>query len=183
MISIVVGTDARQRIVVRDLTEPYAMPFELIDNFEHEFTFLGSDGPRLFFKTDVDAPRRRVIAIDLRAPKKKDWQELIPQAENTLTDVSLVGDRFIALYLQDASTEVKLFSLAASSSRTCNCRASARRPVSRASGTTASGPTGRRSTVFPAWPRRRASIGSIWPRAKAASSAGPRPSSTPSVMK
>ena len=112
VISIVVGTDARQRIVVRDLTEPYAMPLELIDNFEHEFTFLGSDGPRLFFKTDVDAPRRRVIAIDLRAPKKKDWQEIIPQAENTLTEVSLVGDRFIALYLKDASTEVKLFSLA-----------------------------------------------------------------------
>ncbi len=111
VISIVVGTDARQRIVVRDLTEPYAMPFELIDNFEHEFTFLGSEGPRLFFKTDCEAPRRRVIAIDLRSPKKKDWQEIIPQAENTLTDVSLVGDRFIALYLQDASTCVKLFSL------------------------------------------------------------------------
>ena len=111
VISIVVGTDARQRIVVRDLAEPYAMPVELIDNFEHEFTFLGSDGPRLFFKTDVDAPRRRVIAIDLRRPKKEDWQEIIPQAENTLTEVSLVGDRFIALYLQDASTEVKLFSL------------------------------------------------------------------------
>ncbi len=117
VISIVVGTDARQRIVVRDLTEPYAMPFELIDNFEHEFTFLGSDGPRLFFKTDAgtmhpwSAPRRRVIAIDLRSPKKKDWQEIIPQAENTLTDVSLVGDRFIALYLHDASTQVKLFAL------------------------------------------------------------------------
>ena len=111
VISIVVGTDARQRIVVRDLTEPYAMPFELIDNFEHEFTFLGSEGPRLFFKTDVDAPRRRVIAIDLRAPKQKVWQEIIPQAENTLKDVSLVGDRFIGLYLQDASTQVKLFAL------------------------------------------------------------------------
>ena len=76
VISIVVGTDARQRIVVRDLTEPYAMPFELIDNFEHEFTFLGSDGPRLFFKTDAgtmypwSAPRRRVIAIDLRAEEE-----------------------------------------------------------------------------------------------------------------
>ena len=111
VISIVVGTDARQRIVVRDLTEPYAMPFDLIDNFQHEFTFLGSEGPRLFFKTDLDAPRRRVIAIDLRAPQRKDWREIIPQAENTLTEVSLVGNRLIALYLQDASTAVKLFSL------------------------------------------------------------------------
>ena len=47
----------------------------------------------------------------LRAAKKKEWQEIIPQAANTLTEVSLVGDRFIALYLQDASTEVKLFSI------------------------------------------------------------------------
>ena len=117
VISIVVGTDARQRIVVRDLSEPYAMPVDLIDNFEHEFTFVGSEGSRLFFKTDAgtlypgSAPRRRVIAIDLAAPKKENWQEIIPQAENTLTEVSLVGDRFIALYLQDASTEVKLFAL------------------------------------------------------------------------
>ena len=112
VISIVVGTDARQRIVVRDLAEPYAMPTDLIDNFEHEFTYLGSEGPRLLFKTDVDAPRRRVIAIDLRTPQRKDWQEIIPQAEDALTGVSLVGDRLIALYLHDASTEVKLFSLA-----------------------------------------------------------------------
>jgi prolyl oligopeptidase len=112
VISIVVGTDARQRIVVRDLTEPYAMPIDLIDNFDHEFTFLGSEGPKLFFKTDVDAPRRRVIAIDLREPKQSNWQEIIPQAENTLTACSLVGDRFIASYLADASSEVKLFSLA-----------------------------------------------------------------------
>jgi prolyl oligopeptidase len=112
VISIVVGTDARERIVVRDLTEPYGMPLDLIDNFEHEFTFLGNEDTRLFFKTDVDAPRRRVIAIDLRTPKQKDWQEIIPQAENTLTEVGLVGDRFVASYLKDASSEVKLFSLA-----------------------------------------------------------------------
>ena len=111
VISIVVGTDARQRIVVRDLAEPYGMPVDLIDNFEHEFTFLGNDGPKLYFKTDVDAPRRRVIAIDLGKPKKDDWKEVIPQAENTLSEIGLVGDRFIALYLQDASTEVKLFAV------------------------------------------------------------------------
>lgn len=111
VISIIVGTDARNRVVVRDLSEPYAMPFELIDNFNHEFTFLGNDGPRLYFKTDVDAPRRRVIAIDLRKPKPADWQQIVPQVEDTLSEASLVGDRFIGLYLHDASTQVKLFGL------------------------------------------------------------------------
>ena len=99
--SIAVGTDERQRIVVRDLAEPYAMPVELIDNFEHEFTFVGNDGPVLFFKTDVDAPRRRLVAIDLRqAASRADWKEIIPQAEATLTQVSFVGNRFIACYLE-----------------------------------------------------------------------------------
>ncbi len=111
IISIVVGTDARERIVVRDLSEPYAMPFDLIDNFDHEFTFIGNDGPRLYFKTDLAAPRRRVIAIDLRQPKQKDWQEIIPQAEATLLEISLVGDRFVAQYLKDAASEVRLFAV------------------------------------------------------------------------
>ena len=45
------------------------MPVELIDNFEHEYSFVGNDGPVLFFKTDLDAPRRRLVAIDLRKPR------------------------------------------------------------------------------------------------------------------
>ena len=50
---------------VKDLAEPYGMPVELIDNFDNEFTFVGNDGPVFCFKTDLDAPRKRVIAIDL----------------------------------------------------------------------------------------------------------------------
>ena len=111
VISIVVGTDARQRIVVRDLTEPYAMPFDLIDNFEHEFTFLGSDGPRLFFKTDVDAPRRRVIAIDLRAAAAEGLAGDHPPGGRHAHRGGPRGRPLHRLYLHDASTQVKLFSL------------------------------------------------------------------------
>ncbi len=111
VISVAKGTDERQRILVRDLAEPYAMPVELIDNFDHEFTFVGNDGPRLFFKTDFDAPRRRLAAIDLRKPKSPDWKEIIPQVEATLTQVSFVGDRFIACYLKDVVTQAKVFAI------------------------------------------------------------------------
>jgi prolyl oligopeptidase len=111
IIAIMRGTDERQRIVVRDLAEPYAMPVELIDNFDHEYTFVGNDGPVLFFKTDLDAPRRRLMAIDLRQPKRVDGKEIIAQTEATLLQVSLVGDQFIACYLQDVVSRVKVFSL------------------------------------------------------------------------
>ncbi len=111
VISVAVGTDDRQRIFVRDLTEPYAMPAEVIDNFDHEYTFVGNDRSTLFFKTDRDAPRRRLVAIDLRRPKPADWREIIPQSDATLTQATLVGDRFIAVYLKDVVSRAKVFSL------------------------------------------------------------------------
>ena len=109
VISIAVGTDERNRVLVRDLSEPYAMPVELIDNFEHEYAFVGNDGPVLFFKTDREAPRRRLVSIDLRKPKPADWKQIIPQTEATLAQVTQVGNQFIANYLKDVASQAKVF--------------------------------------------------------------------------
>ena len=65
VITTALGSDERYRITVKELARPAAAPIELIDKFEHEYTFVGNDGPTLYFKTDLDAPRGRLIAIDL----------------------------------------------------------------------------------------------------------------------
>jgi len=106
-----VGTDEKFRITVKDLAEPYAMPVDVIDNFDHEYTFVGNDGPALFFQTDLDAPRKRLIAIDLRRPQPEHFREIIPQAKETLLGVSFVGNLFVAQYLQDVKPQVKVFSI------------------------------------------------------------------------
>lgn len=103
------GTDEKYRVTVKDLGEPLAMPIELIDNFDHEFTFVGNDGAVLYFQTDVDAPRRRVIGIDLARPQRAAWKEIIPQAEATLQQVNVVGNQFVAEYLKDVKPQVKIF--------------------------------------------------------------------------
>ena len=111
VITVSRGTDERFRIVVKDLAARDAAPVELIANFDHEYTLVGNNGPVLFFKTDLDAPRRRLIAVDLNHPAQRDWKELIPQAEATLAQVSFVGNRFIASYMKDVAARVKVFSL------------------------------------------------------------------------
>jgi prolyl oligopeptidase len=105
------GTDHRYRITYRDLEEPYGMPIDLIDDFENEYSFIGNDGPVFYFKTDRDAPRRRVIAIDTRKPQRSEWKEIIPQAKENLQGVGLIGNLFVASYLKDARSQVKLFAL------------------------------------------------------------------------
>ncbi len=103
------GTAQKQRVFIKDLTEPYGMPVELIDNFDNEYSYVGNDGPVFLFKTDLDAPRGRVIAIDLRKPAKAEWKEILPQTAEALESVSWVGNLLVADYLRDAKSLVKMF--------------------------------------------------------------------------
>jgi prolyl oligopeptidase len=110
VITIWKGTDDRFRITYRDLSEPYAQPVDLIEEFENDYTFIDNDGPVFYFRTDLDAPNGRVIAIDTRKPGRKEWKEIIPEAKEKLESVSMVGNQLIANYLKDAHSQVKLFS-------------------------------------------------------------------------
>ncbi len=101
------GTDDRYRVLYRDLQEPYALPVDLIDNFENEYSFIGNDGPKFYFKTNHEAPNGRVVAIDIRQPKAR--HEVIPEGPNALNGIGIVGNLFIAQYLKDAKSQVKLF--------------------------------------------------------------------------
>lgn len=111
IITVWQGTDDRYRIVVKDLTEPYGLPYELIDNFEHEYSFVGNDDQVLYFKTSLEAPQRRVIAIDLKKPAQKNWTEIIGQTDNAMDSVGIVGNMFICSYLKDAKTQIRLHAM------------------------------------------------------------------------
>lgn len=111
ILTVWVGTDDRYRILVKDLTEPYGIPFDLIDNFDHEFTFIGNDDQILYFKTNVDAPKRRIIAIDLKQPQRGHWKEIVPETENAMESAGIVGNMFVCDYLKDAKTQIRLHTL------------------------------------------------------------------------
>jgi len=109
VITIWKGTDSKYRITYKDLAEPYGMPVDLIEDFDNEYHLIDNDGPNFYFKTDLKAPKGRVIAIDLRKPDRANWKELIPEAGENLTSVGMVGNLFVAEYLKDAKTQVKIF--------------------------------------------------------------------------
>jgi prolyl oligopeptidase len=100
------GYDANA-VYYRDLGVPGAGVVRLLDEWDALYTFLGNDGPRFFFHTTRDAPRNRVISIDIRDPDQ--IVELIPEAKETLEGASYVGGHFVARYLKDASSLVRVF--------------------------------------------------------------------------
>lgn len=111
------GPYGTNQILYRDLRKPNAPIVELLMGFDSSYAFIGNEGGRFWFHTEKDAPRGRVIEIDVTKPDRTKWKTVIPEASEPLAGVSLVGDRFIASYLKDAATQVKSFALDGSSPR------------------------------------------------------------------
>lgn len=111
IISVWLGTDSRNLIFYKDLTNPYAEVVELVNQFEANYSFIENDDHIFYFRTDLNAPRGRVIAIDTHNPAQENWQEIIPQSEATLEGVNVLNNQFIADYLADAHTQIKIFDL------------------------------------------------------------------------
>jgi len=110
VINVSQGTDRRNRVFYRDLRSGDGEIVELLNDFDASYSFIDNDGPVFWFRTDLDAPRGRVIAVDTRRPSRDHWLEIIPETADTLGGVSAVGGRFVATYLHDAHTRVRMFS-------------------------------------------------------------------------
>lgn len=109
IISIRQGTDWRNRIFYKDLKAPQSRVVELLNDFDAAYHFIGNDGPVFWFRTDLSAPRGRVIAVDITKPARVNWKETIPEALEKLSNVSLVKNQFLVSYLKDARSAVKVF--------------------------------------------------------------------------
>lgn len=105
------GTDPRNRVLYQDLQTPDAPVVELLMDFDADYGFIDNDGPIFWFKTDLNASRHRVIAIDITKPERAHWKEIIPEAAETLTGVSAVNNQFVCAYLKDARSQIKVFGL------------------------------------------------------------------------
>ncbi len=105
------GTDERYEIVVKDLSDEQSEPRLLIAGFENDYALAGNDGKRFYFRTDRDAARSRIVAIDSDDADPARWRTVVPESPATLVAASILGDRLVARYLHDARTVVRLFSL------------------------------------------------------------------------
>jgi prolyl oligopeptidase len=105
------GTEEKNQIFYKSLGDSDAPVVELLAGFDAEYEFIGNDETTFWFKTDLHAPLRRVVAIDIDAPERDNWLEIIPEAKTVLLGASVVGDRFYASYLKDAASQVRVFEL------------------------------------------------------------------------
>lgn len=111
IISIWLGTDSKKLVFYKDITNPNSQVIELINQFEADYSFIDNDDHLFYFRTDLNAPKGRIIAIDTKKPTSENWQQIIPQTLEKLESVSILNNQFVADYLQDAHSQIKIFDL------------------------------------------------------------------------
>jgi len=102
------GTSPNVQIYFKNLTMSKAPVMPLIDKFEAEYSFIGNDGDKFFFKTDKSAPRGKVVSVKALEAQKK-WEDVIPQAQEVIDSYGFVNDEFIISYMKDAYSQVRIF--------------------------------------------------------------------------
>lgn len=104
------STEEKHQLFYIDLHDPSQQVVELITGFDASYSFVGNEGERFFVLTDLDAPRYRLVAIDLAQPQREAWQTIIPERQDVLQQVTFVGRRLFATYLHHAHSQVQMFS-------------------------------------------------------------------------
>ena len=110
VISVTKGTAPMNMVFYKDLSKPDSKVMPLVDKLEADYSFIGNDGSKFYFRTDKDAPLGRVVMADVN-DKKSVWKEVIPQAKETLGSVDFVNNQLIGNYLKDAYTQIRIYDL------------------------------------------------------------------------
>jgi prolyl oligopeptidase len=65
----------------------------------------------LYVRTNLDAPRNRVVAIDLAKPARGNWREIVPETEDVLTGFSILDGKIYATVLENVSARIRVYRL------------------------------------------------------------------------
>ena len=105
------GTAPKYRISYKDLSKPDSKVVDLIDNFDAGYEFIDNIGSVFYFSTDRNAPRKRIVAIDVAKPLETNWKEIVAESSDTLVGADIVNQQLVLEYLKDARSVVRVVDL------------------------------------------------------------------------
>ncbi|MDH4399537.1 prolyl oligopeptidase family serine peptidase [Sphingorhabdus sp.] len=106
------GTDEKYELHVMLLgKKPTWKAQPLVTGLEYDWGLIEGMGNILWFTTNKDAPKLKVVTVDLGA-KTPVFVDVIPEREETLSRTQIVGNRLILSYIKDAKSMALMTDLA-----------------------------------------------------------------------
>ena len=104
------GTDPRNRIYYRPIGSN--APFvKLLDEADAKYDFLGNQGATFYILTNRQAPRGRIVAIDLDRPDPDDWKTILAEGDDVLDYAGLIDGHLVVADMHDVHHLLKVHRL------------------------------------------------------------------------
>lgn len=104
------GTNPKNRIYYRPVESDQDF-IRLLDDADAHYDFIDNSGNLFYFHTDLDAPRGRIIAIDIGNPGRDNWQEIISEGADTISQVQVIHHELIVVTLHHAAHRIHRYHL------------------------------------------------------------------------
>src|SRR5262249_39691951 len=101
---------AKNEIFIQDLKAKDSPIRPLITGINAHFN-VEFAGDFLIVETDWEAPRKRILKIDLRDPRQEKWQEIVHTARDAIDGFALIGGKLFVNYLQNVASRIVIFSI------------------------------------------------------------------------
>ncbi len=111
VVSVSKGTDRRNRVYYKDLRNDKNGMVRLLDDFDASYNFIGSTGKDFYFLTDLEAPRQRLIQINLDQPERANWKTLILESDAVLRGTTMINNQFIVSALDTVKSRITIHNL------------------------------------------------------------------------
>ena len=98
-------------LYVKDLSRPGSKFVRMVDDYDYQYSPIGTDGGRIFIYTNYGASMGRVMVADMAHPEIANWKELIAEGGDAIDGVSVIGSRLVVTYLADACSRAAVFDL------------------------------------------------------------------------
>lgn len=95
-------------LYIKDLTKANSPVVTIVDNFSSDNQIIENEGTKLFIETDLNAPNKRVVTVDVSNPKPENWKDFIKETQNILSPTT-GGGYFFANYTKDAVSFVQQY--------------------------------------------------------------------------
>ncbi|WP_372935845.1 prolyl oligopeptidase family protein [Seonamhaeicola sp.] len=96
------------KLYIKDLTKPNSALITVLNNTNSNTSVIDTKGSTLYLVTNLNAPNKRLVKVDITNPTPEHWEDVIPETNNVLS-VSTSGKYFIAEYMVDAVSQVKQY--------------------------------------------------------------------------
>jgi len=102
------GQRARGKLLAVAAAAKGAKPFTMLGGAEAVYMVVQISGSLCYLLTDLDAPRFRLIAIDLAEGESAKLREIIPEQKLVLNSCAITASGFVADYLDGPISRLKL---------------------------------------------------------------------------